>query len=54
MSFAGKWMELKIMMSSEINQSYKVSHFSFICGNCKETNNKGHESKIKATRKMGG
>jgi hypothetical protein len=34
MSFAGKWMELKIILLSEISQSYKDKYhmFSLICG----------------------
>jgi hypothetical protein len=32
MSFAGKWMELEIILLSEISQAYKVPHvFSPIC-----------------------
>jgi hypothetical protein len=32
MSFAGKWMELKIIMLSEINQKARYHMFSLICG----------------------
>jgi hypothetical protein len=34
MSFAGKWMELEIIMSSEIGQFHKDKYymFSFLCG----------------------
>jgi hypothetical protein len=34
MLFARKWMELKIIMLSEISQSYKVKYHTFfiICG----------------------
>jgi hypothetical protein len=31
-SFAGKWMELEIIMLSEISQSHKTSMFPLICG----------------------
>jgi hypothetical protein len=34
MSFAAKWMELEIIMISEISQSYKEKYhmFSLVCG----------------------
>jgi hypothetical protein len=34
MSFAGKWMEVEITMSSEINQAQKDKYhmFLFVCG----------------------
>jgi hypothetical protein len=32
MSFSGKWMELEMIMLSEISQSHKHHMFSLICG----------------------
>jgi hypothetical protein len=50
MSFAAKWMEMKIIMLSEISQSHKDKHlmFSLICEKGKQNN----KSKKEITRKV--
>jgi hypothetical protein len=50
MSFAGKWMELEIIMLNKINQSHKDTHgmFSLICGIC------GREKKDMKVRELSG
>jgi hypothetical protein len=47
--FAGKWLELGIIVLSERSQAhkYKYSMFSSICGICG-----GHESKVGTTKEM--
>jgi hypothetical protein len=58
MSLVGKWMELEIIVLSEISQFHKDKYcmFSLICGNYGEskTKNQGQENKSRPLGRLKG